>query len=187
LLVYGSGVHWGTAYLGPDGHTPDTAGTLVTATDSFTEPQPELEPTAAPGPGPELVDIAAGEHLAEDPIPVAGSVKAVKRTGLSDAAGEIPLAQQVKRRPSGRARRRAPSRARVSPRVQARAPRNVAGGAPEPEVPQDIRLVVGALAVVAVLAAVIIGVLLHSLVVGVLIAVIAVPVILSSAWVSRRW
>ena len=29
LLVYGSGIHWGTAYLGPDGHAPDSAGTLV--------------------------------------------------------------------------------------------------------------------------------------------------------------
>ncbi len=31
LLVYGSGPHWGTAYLGPDGHAPDSAGTLVAA------------------------------------------------------------------------------------------------------------------------------------------------------------
>ncbi len=29
LLVYGSGVYWGTAYLGPDGHQPDSAGTLA--------------------------------------------------------------------------------------------------------------------------------------------------------------
>jgi len=29
LLVYGSGVHWGTAYLGSDGHAPDSAGTLA--------------------------------------------------------------------------------------------------------------------------------------------------------------
>ena len=31
LLVYGSGEHWGTAYLGPDGHAAGVAGTLVAA------------------------------------------------------------------------------------------------------------------------------------------------------------
>ena len=29
LLVYGSSVHWGTAYLGPDSQAPDSAGTLA--------------------------------------------------------------------------------------------------------------------------------------------------------------
>jgi hypothetical protein len=63
LLVYGSGVHWGTAYLGSDGHAPDSAGTL----------------TAVPGPAaglesglalePEAVDIGAGESPASEPLP----------------------------------------------------------------------------------------------------------------------
>jgi len=34
LLVYGSGAHWGTAYLGPDGDAPDLAGTLVAADET---------------------------------------------------------------------------------------------------------------------------------------------------------
>ena len=34
VLVYGSGPHWGTAYLGPDGDAPDIAGTLVAADDT---------------------------------------------------------------------------------------------------------------------------------------------------------
>lgn len=56
LLVYGSGAHWGTAYLGPDGHAPDSAGTLA-ATEPVAEPpqqedlpleQEAAAPTAPP-------------------------------------------------------------------------------------------------------------------------------------------
>jgi hypothetical protein len=45
LLVYGSGPHWGTAYLGPDGDAPDCAGTLVA-----TAGLPVVQ--MAPGPAP---------------------------------------------------------------------------------------------------------------------------------------
>lgn len=130
LLVYGSGVHWGTAYLGRDGHAPDTAGTLVTAPEAFVEasldeeptaelgPEPRLEPGPEPGlgpglePGPELVDITAGEHLTEDPIPLADDVLTVRYTGLTEAGAGLPLRrqakqQQARQRSSGRARRRA--------------------------------------------------------------------------------
>ncbi len=43
LLVYGSGPHWGTAYLGPDGAAPDSAGTLVAAVDPGTAAPPAPE------------------------------------------------------------------------------------------------------------------------------------------------
>lgn len=46
LLVYGSGIHWGTAYLGPNGHAPDSAGTLVTAGGRRDE---AVVPAGAPG------------------------------------------------------------------------------------------------------------------------------------------
>jgi hypothetical protein len=55
-----------------------------------------------------------------------------------------------------------------------------------PEVPEDVRLVAGAIAIAAVVAAVIVGVLLHSLIVTVLIAAIVLLVIFSSVWLSRR-
>jgi hypothetical protein len=196
LLVYGSGVHWGTAYLGPDGRAPDTAGTLVATTDAFIpqtdaflEPLPEPEPDPGPA-GPELVDITAGEHLSEDPIREANDVTAVKRTGLTEAAAGLPLAQQAKRRSSRRALRRAaapagrrpPSSLRESPWA-----RRVTGEVPDPVVPEDARLVVGALVVAAVVAAAIVGVLLHSLIAAVIIAVIALLVIFSGVWLSRHW
>jgi hypothetical protein len=206
LLVYGSGIHWGTAYLGRDGHAPDTAGTLVMATDALPEPPPE--PAAGPGlePGPELVDIAAGEHLAQEPILLADDVEEVKATGLTPAAAGKPLRQQAKRRPRGRARRRppapaggaaptgrpgpaarrAPGRARVPLWGWVGAPGKAVREAQGPEVPEDVRLVAGAIAIAAVVAAVIVGVLLHSLIVTVLIAAIVLLVIFSSVWLSRR-
>jgi hypothetical protein len=132
------------------------------------------------------VDVAAGEHLTEEPIPVSDTVTAVRSTGLTDAAAKRPLRQQAKRRWSGRARRRAPSRARVSPRGQARVPAKAFWGAPGPEVPKEVRLVAGALAIAAVLAAIIVGLLLHSLIATVIIGAIVLLVIFSSVWLSRR-
>jgi len=68
LLVYGSDPHWGTAYLGPDGDAPDTAGTLVAVPDAGPPPAADPEPDAGPeaDPGPQRVDIGAGESLALD-------------------------------------------------------------------------------------------------------------------------
>lgn len=64
LLVYGSGAHWGTAYLGPEGQAPDSAGTLVTAPAAVTEPPPG--PDRAPErPGPE----AFGPEPGGAPVP----------------------------------------------------------------------------------------------------------------------
>jgi len=204
LLVYGSGVHWGTAYLGPDGHAPDAAGTLALATDDLPGPAPGQEPAGRPGP--ELVDITAGEHLSQEPIPLADDVNAVKWTGLTAAAAGKPLRQQVNRRSSRRTRRRAPapperpappvrrvpperrvpSRARVPLWGLAQAPVEAVRGAPGPPVPEDVRLVAIAIAVAVVLAAIIVGILLHSLIATLAIAAIVLLVIFSSAWLSRR-
>lgn len=177
FLVYGSGVHWGTAYLGPDGRAPDTAGTLVVATDAvaeapFTEPPPDPELAAEPGLDlPEIVDITAGEHLAEDPIPLAGDVNAVKYAGLSDAGAGMPLQQQANLGSSRRARRRAAATAT----------------APPADIPRDVRPVIAALAVVVVVAAIIVGFLLHSAIAAVIIAAVALLVLFSAVWLSRYW
>jgi hypothetical protein len=61
LLVYATGILWGTAYLGPDGHAPDSAGTLVAA-------------AAAPGPPPEPDPALNAEgELAQEPLPDPGA------------------------------------------------------------------------------------------------------------------
>lgn len=202
LLVYGSGVHWGTAYLGRDGHAPDTAGTLVTATDPLTEPLVEKELTAElgpePEPGPELVDITAGEHLAEDPIPLADDVRAVRYTGLTEAGAGQPLQQQAKQQQAKqRYSRRARRRSAAPAASRAPAPGGGRGSswawasqwrqswAKPQALPEGVPLVVAALAIVAVVAAVIIGVLLHSTAATLIIAAIVLVVIFSSVWLSR--
>jgi hypothetical protein len=82
LLVYGSGPHWGTAYLGPDGDAPDSAGTLVA-----TGGRPAVE--TAPRPGADFsaggsTTVATGSQprapfaiasLAQAPRPAAGTVR----------------------------------------------------------------------------------------------------------------
>lgn len=81
LLVYGSGPHWGTAYLGPHGDAPDSAGTLVE-----TGGWPAVE--TGPGPGADSgaggsTTVATGQQprapfaiasLAQAPRPAAGTV-----------------------------------------------------------------------------------------------------------------
>jgi hypothetical protein len=50
LLVFASGLEWGTAYLGPDGQAPGPAGSLVPVPRLAPETRREPEPmTAAPG------------------------------------------------------------------------------------------------------------------------------------------
>ena len=160
LLVYGTGIHWGTAYLGPDGHAPDSAGTLVSA--------PAPAPVPAPGAGlvpePEVVDIGAGETLAQEPLP----------------AGAGPAAAPPPRRRRGRSAA-APVRT-----VTRRWVRPASPDYPGPQTPADVKFVVGALIAVTVAVAVIVGVLVSNVIVAVIIAVIGTLVILGTVWTSRR-
>src|SRR6202043_3886661 len=95
LLVPVPAIHGGTAYLGPDGPAPDSAGTLVSA--------PAPAPGPAPGgglvPEPEVVDIGAGETLAQEPLPAGGGPAAAppprRRVRRSAAA---PLRTVTRRR-----------------------------------------------------------------------------------------
>jgi hypothetical protein len=166
LLVYGSGIHWGTAYLGPDSQAPDSAGTLAATPAPATPrgPDPQEGPAAGLGPGPGAADSAAGEILAPEPLPAGARQTA--------AAPQAP--------PPGR-RRAAP--VRVAARRWATRP---AGPDQGPETPGDVKFVVGALIAVTVAAAIIIGVLVHSAIVAVVIAVVGLLVILSTVWFSRR-
>jgi hypothetical protein len=160
LLVYGSGIHWGTAYLGPDGHAPDSAGTLVTVTDPVPDPVPGPGPEAGFAPEPEVVDIAAGETLVPEPR-------------LAGAGQSAPPRRRVRRRATVPVRRWAGRPA--SP-----------DAAPGPETPADVQLVVGALIAVTVAAAIIVGVLVSSVIVAVVIAVIGIVAIAGTVWTSRR-
>ena len=163
LLVYGTGIHWGTAYLGPDGHAPDSAGTLVTVADPVPGPAPE----ATFAPEPEVVDLAAGETLAQEPRPA----------GVSVAGQAAPSRRRV--------RRRAAVPVRTVTRRWAGRPASP-DAAPGPETPADVQLVVGALIAVTVAAAIIVGVLVSSVIVAVVIALIGILAIAGTVWTSRR-
>ena len=166
LLVYGSGVHWGTAYLGPDGYAPDSAGTLVEVPAPVPEPDLAAGPEAGLAPEPEVVDIAAGETLVSEPLPA----------GAGPAATAPPRRRRVRRGAAAPVRtvtRRWVARP-ASPDVQGQ------------QTPGDVQFVVGALIAVIVAAAIIIGVLVSSVIVAVIIAVIGTLAILGSVRMSRR-
>lgn len=173
LLVYGSGVHWGTAYLGPDGHAPDSAGTLVAVPEAAPGPPPAPGPAVNPEDGlalePGLVDIGAGESLVGEPVP-------------GDAGPAAAGPQAVP--PQRRVRRRAATPARTAARRWA--VRRVTLDQAAPETPGDVQFVVGALIAVTIAAAIIIGVLASSLLVALIIAVIGSLLVLSTLWFQRR-
>jgi len=164
LLVYGSGIHWGTAYLGPDGHAADSAGTLVEV--PATGPPPGPGPETGLASGPELVDLAAGETLAQEPA----------------AAGAGPTATVAP--PRRRVRRSAAAPARTVTRRWVTRPARAEY--PGQETPADVQLVVGALIAVTIAVAVIIGVLVSNVIVAVIIGAVGLVVILSTVKMSRR-
>jgi hypothetical protein len=171
LLVYGSGIYWGTAYLGPVGLAPDSAGTLSAVPD----PGPDPDPGPPPGPRlgaeagialdsvPELVDIAAGESLRQEPA----------LSGTAPPRGRVRQRRVIYVGGTSRGRRGA---------------RLAEGDGPGPgaEFPADVQLVIGALMAVTVAAAIIIGFIVSSLLVAVIIGAVGLVVIMSSVWMSRR-
>jgi hypothetical protein len=167
LLVYGSGIYWGTAYLGPVGLAPDSAGTLSAVPDPGPEPLPRpglgAEAGIALDSVPEVVDIAAGESLQQEPA----------------LPGTAPPRTRVRQRRTiyvrGTARGRRGARLAEGD-----------GPGPGPELPADVQFVVGALMAVIVAAAIIIGFIVSSLLVAVIIAAVGLLVIVSSVWMSRR-
>jgi hypothetical protein len=210
LLVYGSGLHWGTAYLGPEGRTPDTAGTLVAVDDAPPVPRAPAPDLAVPvAAEPEVIDLAAGESLlVQPPAQVVPPAEIVPPADIAEEppADTAPLTEVVPDRPAtgrsrpgatpaagrsrpaawGATRQRVTSRVRIPPRARGRAARPAESGYPEPGLPLDVQIVVGALAIVAVAAAIIIGALVHSVIVAVIIAVVGLLAIFSTVWMSRR-
>ena len=185
LLVYGSGDYWGTAYLGPDGHAPDSAGTLAVVPDpgagADTEPLPG--PAAAPpppeeagvAPAPEVVDIAGGESLEQEP-PLTGTVpprRRARRRGAVSGYGP-PRGYGMPRRYGG-------------PRGRGGSLGDGDGPEPAADLPADTQFVVGALMAVIIAAAIIIGFIASSLIVAVIIGAAGILVIAGSVWISHHY
>jgi hypothetical protein len=181
LLVFGSGLDWGTAYLGPDGQLPGSARSFIPvsrpAEDSLPASGPELDddltlgPVLAldddPGPGD---DPDAGEQAHESGAATATAV-ATRKPVLTPAP-----------QPSGPGV--------VSP---VRVPSRDWGTKKEenpsyvgPETPTDVKFVVAALILVAIVAAIMVGVLVANAVAAVIIAVVALLALAGFLWMSRH-
>jgi hypothetical protein len=187
LLVYGSGPHWGTAYLGPDGHAPDTAGTLTVVVESEVVPARDPVPESDE---PERIDLGAGESLLTDPGEIPAPPAEIDVDDLDPGHG--PAEEP---RPAGSVSARREPVLTPAPQPTGRrviSPVSVPAqewGVKPPisgsEMPVDVMIVIGALVVVAIVAAIIIGVLLKSAAIGVIVGVVGLIAIFVFRWMSH--
>jgi hypothetical protein len=197
LLVFGSGLEWGTAYLGPDGEVPGSVRSFIPVPRPATEP-PRLRP---PGLGPAPVPAVAPES-APAPEPEAGA-------GLADDAGlegstmlepaTDPEPEPVAAAASGtslatRTPVLTPAPQPTGPRVisPVRVPAREWGGAKltnpgyvGPQTPTDVKIVVGALIITALLAAIMVGILVSNVIVAVIAGVVLLLGLGGFLWMSR--
>jgi hypothetical protein len=170
LLVFGAGLEWGTAYLGPDGRVPDSARSFIPVPRPATEAP--LAPTRELGPVP-------GTALEPD-----GDLEPAPEPATATAPGTSL----------------APLRPVLTPAPRPSAPRAISPvpvpsqewgvkpaypGYVGPKMPTDVKIVVGALVVTAIVAATIIGILVSNALVAVIVAVVSLLAIGAFLWMSR--
>jgi hypothetical protein len=176
LLVFGSGLDWGTAYLGPGGQVPGSARSFIPvlrpAPDAPPEPARELGPVpAAPEPA---ADLAPERGREQEPEPVTAAAP-----GSSLATRRQPVLTPAPQ-PAGP---RVISPVRIPSKEWGIKPANPSYVGPK--TPTDVKIVVGALVVAIIVAAVIIGVLASSLLIAVIAAVVALLLTLGVITFSR--
>lgn len=183
LLVFGSGLDWGTAYLGPDGRVPGSVRSFIPVPRPATEPPRhparldlETVPAVTPTPEPAAEGAAPAELPAvrePEPVPAAAP-------GTSVATRRQPSLTPPPR-PAGP---RVVSPVRVPARdwggAKSADPGNVG-----PRMPADVKVVVGALIVIAVLAAAMVGILLSNVLVAVIAALVLLLGLSAFVWMSR--
>jgi hypothetical protein len=173
LLVFGSGLEWGTAYLGPDGRVPGSARSFI----PVPRPAPEapLVPTLELGPAPGTAyepDADLEQELGPAPVTAAAA-------GTSLVPQRQPVLTPAPQ-PSG-------------PRVISPVPvpsqewgaKRTYPGYVGPKMPTDVKIVVGALVVTAIVAATIIGVLVSNVLVAVIVALVSLLAISVFLWMAR--
>lgn len=205
LLVFGTGLDWGTAYLGPDGQVPGSARSfipvprpvpgapLLQPTDLgpapalvvAPEPAVVLEPSAVLAPETVLKEPEGGAVPGDDAVPQPaaelepGPVTAAAQ-GTS-VATRRPVLLNPAPQPSG-----PPV---ISPvRVPARewgGARTVNHSYVGPHWPNDVKLVVGALIVTGIVAAVIVAILVSNPLIGVIVAVVLLLGLFGFLWLSH--
>lgn len=179
LLVFGSGLDWGTAYLGPDGRVPGSARSFIPV------PRPATEAPSLPSPGHELVPAAGPgddrEPGAAPPAPETTRPETTRpgttRPGTTVTARRRPVLTPPPQPTVQRA---------ISVRVPSRewgGPRD--SGAVRPETPADVKIVVWALVIVAVLAAALVGMLMSNLLVAVTAGLVLLLGLAGFLWMAR--
>jgi hypothetical protein len=170
LLVFGEGLEWGTAYLGPDGRVPDSARSFIPVPRPATEAP--LVPTRELGLVPGTVLEPDGD-LEPDPEP---------------AAATAPGTSLAPRRPALTPAPRPTAPRAISPVPVPSQEWGVKPSYPSyvgAKTPTDVKIVVGALVVTAIVAATIIGVLASNALVAVIVAVVGLLAIGGFLWMSR--
>lgn len=204
LLVFGSGLDWGTAYLGPGGQVPGSARSFI--------PVPRPTPDAPPAPTRELGPVPAA------PAGTASGAQADTATGsasagpassvpvVSEPEPEVDLEPEASPEPepvaaaapgTSVATRRPPV---LTPAPQPSGPRVISpvripsqewGIKPAnpsyvgPKVPTDVKIVVVALILAIIVAAIIIGILSSSMLIALIVAVVALLLTLGVIVFSR--
>ena len=174
LLVFGAGLDWGTAYLGPDGRVPGSARSFIPVPRPAPEapPVPTRELAPASGTEPELdagLDLEASPE--PEPVPAAPGTSVVTRRQPVLTPAPQPSGPRV-----------------VSPIPVPTREWGVKPANPSyvgPKTPTDVKIVIGALVVAIIVAAVIIGLLSSSMLVAVIVAVVALLVTLGVITFSR--
>ncbi len=192
LLVFGSGLDWGTAYLGPDGQVPGSARSFIPVPRPVPEPLPPPAgpgpapvPAVPPEPGPALEDLEDLEDEA-GAEPGGGAGLATAGRAPAPAAAGTSLAT---RRPT-----LTPAPQPAGPKVisPVRVPAQEWGGAKVaavnysgPRWPTDIKIVVGALIVTGIVAAIMVAILASNALIGAIVAVFLLLGLAGFLWITR--
>jgi hypothetical protein len=189
LLVFGAGLEWGTAYLGPDGRVPDSARSFIPvprpATEAPLAPTRELGPV--PGTALEPVDLEPDHVEPGTALEPGGDLERGPEPATATAP-RTPGTSLVPRRPALTPAPRPSAPRAISPIPVPSQEWGVKPAYPSyvgPKLPTDVKIVVGALVVTAILAATIIGILASNALVAVIVAVVSLLAISVFLWMSR--
>lgn len=210
LLVFGTGLDWGTAYLGPDGQVPGSARSFIPVPRPATDPPrprppglslipgdapeqdeapeqdgpeqdgPEQDGTAEPDEAPEQREVPEGGAAGGQAVSVAAEPAGAAAPGTTLAIRRQPVLT--------------PAPQPLAPAVisPVRVPAKEWGGAKAttativgPKTPTDVKVVIAALGGAAIIAAIMLGVMLSSLLVFVIVTVVLLLALTGFLWMSR--
>ncbi|MGH3247261.1 MAG: hypothetical protein ACRDOI_13775 [Trebonia sp.] len=177
LLVFGAGLDWGTAYLGPDGQVPGSARSFI----PVPRPAPEAPPARELGPVARTGGSGSGSGPEQDADlePEPGAEPVAAASGSSLATRRLPVLTSAPQ-PAGP---RVMSPVSVPTREWGIKPANPSYVGPK--TPTDVKIVVLALVIAVIVAAIIVGLLSSSMLIAVIVGVVALLAVLGVITFSR--